>query len=121
MEDLQHLLLDRLGPSRYGSKPLVEVIYKAEEFRKQKVSVQVVLKESRARLLKERLTLLISAMRGRLATEGDESLVTELQGRIVDLTRLEMTMPRIETIEELEDFKRKLDAIEDAQKVSTAS
>ncbi|HNN63879.1 MAG TPA: hypothetical protein PKH78_12590, partial [Candidatus Obscuribacter sp.] len=114
MEDLQYQLMDRLAPDPQASKALIEVILKVEEFRKQKVPVQVVLKESRARLLKERLTLLISRTRGQLASDVDESVATLLQGRIKELSTLDSTvLPKIETVEELEELKRKLDAIED--------
>jgi len=114
MEDLQYQLMDRLAPDPQASKALIEVILKVEEFRKQKVPVQVVLKESRARLLKERLTLLISRTRGQLASDVDESEATLLQGRIKELSTLDSTvLPKIETVEELEELKRKLDAIED--------
>ena len=116
MEDLQYQLMDRLAPDPQASKALIEVILKVEEFRKQKVPVQVVLKESRARLLKERLTLLISRTRGQLASDVDESVATLLQGRIKELSTLDSTvLPKIETVEELEELKRKLDAIEDDQ------
>lgn len=114
IEDLQYQLMDRLAPDPTATKSLVEVILKCEEFRKQKVPVQVVLKESRARLIKERLSLLITGARGQLSIEEDESRATQLQGRIKELSTLDsMVLPKIETLEELEDLKRKLDAIED--------
>lgn len=113
VEDLQNLVMDRIGADKEASKAMVDVIYKAEEFRKQKVPVQVVLKESRARILKERISLLITESLSRLSSE-DESEVTRMQGRIKLLTEFNVkVLPNIETIEELEDLRRKLDAIED--------
>lgn len=114
IEDLQYQLMDRLAPDSAATKALVAVILKSEEFRKQKVPVQVVLNESRARILKERLAHLITDAYGDLSAEQDESRATLLQGRIKELRALDLeVLPKIETLEDLEALKRKLDAIED--------
>ncbi len=112
MEDLQNSLMDRMAPFPDSARALVEIVLKAEEFRKQKPPVQVVLKESRARILKERLSLLITRMYGLLATSADVSDQTTLQSRIMELTQLEtMVLPKVDSLEQIEELKRKIDAI----------
>ncbi|MFA6208512.1 MAG: DNA primase [Candidatus Obscuribacterales bacterium] len=110
MEDLQSKLMDRVAPVPITARALVDIIYKAEDFRKQKPPVQVVLKESRARILKERLDLLSAAVR-REMTSADEngSDQSALQSRMMELTRLEHELPKLDSLEQIEEFKQKID------------
>lgn len=122
MEDLQTKLMDRVAPAPLTARALVDIIYKAEDFRKQKPPVQVVLKESRARILKERLDLLSAAVR-REMTSADEngSDQSALQSRMMELTRLEHELPKLESLEQIEEFKSKIDAFSPDNKISSRS
>jgi DNA primase len=122
MEDLQTKLMDRVAPVPVTARALVDIIYKAEDFRKQKPPVQVVLKESRARILKERLDLLSAAVR-REMTSADEngSDQSALQSRMMELTRLEHELPKLESLEQIEEFKSKIDAFSPDNRISSRS
>lgn len=122
MEDLQTKLMDRVAPAPVTARALVDIIYKAEDFRKQKPPVQVVLKESRARILKERLDLLSAAVR-REMTSADEngSDQSALQSRMMELTRLEHELPKLESLEQIEEFKSKIDAFSPDNRISSRS
>lgn len=112
MEDLQNNLLGRMGPYPDSAKALIEIILKAEEFRKQKPPVQIVLKESRARILKERISLLKTELRQRLDTTNEESEETALQSRIMELNQLDTkVLPQVESLEDIEELKRKIDLV----------
>lgn len=112
MEDLQNNLLGRMGPYEDSAKALIEVIYKAEEFRKQKPPVQIVLKESRARILKERISFLKTELRRRLDTSQEDSEVTALQSRIMELNQLDTkVLPQAESLEDIEELKRRIDLV----------
>jgi DNA primase len=112
MEDLQNNLLGRMGPYPDSAKALIEIILKAEEFRKQKPPVQIVLKESRARILKERISLLKTELRQRLDTTNEESEETALQSRIMELNQLDTKiLPQVESLEDIEELKRKIDLV----------
>lgn len=112
VEDLRCHLMDRLGPEKEPSAALVEVILKVEELRKQNVPAAVVLKEARATILKERLNQEKTKARRLLATATDETDQSALQSKILELQRLEtMTLPSADSIERLDDLKRKIDAV----------
>lgn len=112
MEDLQSSVLGRMGPYPDSMRALVEVILKAEEFRKQKPPVQIVLKESRARILKERISLLKTELRRRLDTTDEESEETALQSKIMELNQLDTkVLPQAESLEDIEELKRKIDLV----------
>jgi len=120
IEDLQSQLQDRLAPDSEAARYLIDIILKAEEFKKQKMPVLVVLMESRARILKERLTLLKTAVLGLMSRAENDSQAMALQSRIVELTQLDsVVLSKVETLEELEEVKRKLDAIESAHSQTT--
>jgi DNA primase catalytic core len=120
IEDLQSQLQDRLAPDAEAAKYLIDIILKAEEFKKQKMPVSVVLMESRARILKERLVLLKTALSGLMSRAEDDSQAMALQSRIVELTQLDsVVLSKVETLEDLENAKRKLDAIESAHSETT--
>jgi hypothetical protein len=121
MEDLQTKLMDRVAPVPVTARALVDIIYKAEDFRKQKPPVQVVLKESRARILKERLDLLSAAVR-REMTSADEngSDQSTLQSRMMELTKLEHELPKLESLEQIEEFKKKIDTSPDNESLAEA-
>lgn len=122
MEDLQTKLMDRVAPVPITARALVDIIYKAEDFRKQKPPVQVVLKESRARILKERLDLLSAAVRKEM-TSADEngSDQSTLQSRMMELTKLEHELPKLESLEQIEEFKKKIDTFSPDNRISSRS
>ncbi|MBS1996594.1 MAG: DNA primase [Cyanobacteria bacterium SZAS LIN-2] len=120
IEDLQSQLQDRLAPDAEAARHLIDIILKAEEFKKQKMPVSVVLLDSRARILKERLTLLKTAISGLMSRADNDSEAMALQSRIVELTQLDtVVLSKVETLEDLEKAKARLDAIESAQSQTT--
>jgi hypothetical protein len=120
MEDLLGQLQDRLAPDAEAAKHLIDIILKAEEFKKQKMPVSVVLMESRARILKERLGLLKTELSRLMCRAEDDSQAMALQSKIVELTQLDtVVLSKVETLQDLEAAKRKLDAIESAYSQTT--
>ena len=120
IEDLRSQLQDRLAPDAEAAKHLIDIIIKAEEFKKQKMPVSVVLMESRARILKERLGLLKTALSRQMSSTEDDSQAMALQSKIVELTQLDTAvLSRVESLEDLESVKRKLDVIESAHSQTT--
>jgi len=111
MEDLQNRLMDRMAPHPDAARALVEIILKAEDFRKQKPPVQVVLKESWARILKERLALLTADAYTLLARADQVSDQTALQSRMMELTQLESMLKKVDSLEDIEELKRKIDTM----------
>ena len=115
IEDLRSQLQDRLAPDGEAARYLIDIILKAEEFKKQKMPVLVVLLDSRARILKERLMLLKTELSGLMSRAEDDSQAMALQSRIVELTQLDsVVLSKVATLEDLETAKQKLDAIESA-------
>lgn len=120
IEDLRCQLQDRLAPDSEAAGYLVDVIMKAEEIKKQKMPVSVVLMDYRARILKERLGLLKTAISSQLGRAENDSEAMALQSRIVELTQLDtVVLSKVETLEDIETVKHKLDAIESAQNQTT--
>jgi len=120
VEDLLSQLQDRLAPDGEAARYLIDVILKAEEFKKQKMPVSVVLMDSRARILKERLVLLKTAISAQLSGAENDSEAMALQSRIVELTQLDtVVLSKVETLEDIEKVKDKLDAIESAHNQTT--
>lgn len=115
VEDLRCHLMDRLGPDKDASSALVEIILKVEDMRKQNVPAAVVLKEAMATILRERLNQEQTKARNMLATAADESEQQALQSKILELARMAtMALPSANSIERLEELKRKIDHLTDA-------
>ena len=110
--ELERKLLDYFAPEPQISAALIEIVLKAEEIEKQKISVPVLLLQSRVKLMKERLGALTKTIRNRLSS-GDDSYETNLlQSKISELNRLErLTLPTIQNMEEVEQVQEKIKEI----------
>ncbi len=107
--DLERKLLDYFAPEPQISSALVEIVLKAEEIEKQKISVPVLLLQSRVKLMKERILALTKTIRNRLSSSNDSHETNLLQSKISELNRLErLTLPTITNMEEIEQVQEKL-------------
>lgn len=109
--DLHCLLMDRLGPDPEAHKLLVDLILKSEEMRKQGLSTNIVIREARARILQERLEQQKTRLRT-LMNRVDDAEQVKLQSKIMQLRQLEsVVLLHSKSDEELEQLKRKIDAL----------
>lgn len=109
--DLHGLLMDRLGPDPEAHKVLVDLILKSEEMKKQGLSTSVLIREARARILQERLEQQKTRLRT-LMNKVDDAEQMKLQSKIMQLRQLEsVVLLHSKSDEELEQLKRKIDAL----------
>lgn len=115
MEDLQHRLMDRLSAEADVCQPLIEIILKVEEIRRQNLPVDVVIKDYKATLLAERLETVLSKARQSVGMSNDDTREAELGGRIAELNHLKrVELVSAQTPDDLDALKRKIEAIESA-------
>lgn len=115
MEDLQYQLMDRLAGRDDLRMPLTEIILKVEEMKKQNLPVQMVISDNKSKILAERLASLINRFRQLLGkTNDDAAKGMELQTRIVELSNYKVELLSAKTLEELDDMKQKIEAMERA-------
>ena len=69
--ELERKLLDYFVSEPQISTALVEILLKAEEIEKQRISVPVLLLQSRVKLMKERILALTKSIRNRLSSNND--------------------------------------------------
>jgi DNA primase catalytic core len=111
IEDLQFKIQDRLSLEPAASRALVDVVFKAEEFRKQKPVTQIVLNHSRARILKERIDRLTTGLRQRLNEEGSD--VVAVQSKIMQLIQItKKDLLEAATRDDLDNLSMKIGGIE---------
>ena len=109
-KDLERKLLDHFASETQISAALVEIILKAEEIEKQKISVPILLLQSRVKLMKERLAGLTKIIRNRLTPSNTETNL--LQSKILELNRLErLTLPTVNNMDEIEQMQEKIKEI----------
>ncbi len=115
MEDLQYKLMDRLAAEEELRQPLTEIILKVEEIRKQDLPVRVVISDYKGKILLERLKSVISKMRQLLGMSNDDVQIEEIMTRINELNLLnKVELLSARTLEDLDDLKRKIEAVETA-------
>ena len=119
IENLQGQVQNRLLADGEAARAFIDVIEKADDIRKQKLSAVVVLLESRARILKERLALLKTEYSSLMNRTSDDSEAAALQGRIKELNQLDPVVLKIETFDDVEKVKETLDIIESAHDKAT--
>jgi hypothetical protein len=110
--ELERRLLDHFAPEPELSAALIEIVLRAEEIEKQKISVPVLLLQSRVKLMKERLAALTKTIRNRISSSNDSHEASLLQSKISALNRLErLTLPTISNMEEIEQVQDKIKEI----------
>jgi len=112
IDDLQHKLMDRLGPDKEASAAFVDIVLKAEEMRKQNPPMNVIILDARTRMLKERVSQLIKGLSATVSSGSEESDSIEVQSIIAELTKLETrVLPTVSDMSELDDLRRKINAL----------
>jgi DNA primase catalytic core len=118
MEDLQYKLMDRLAGLEDLRTPLTEIILKVEEIRKQNLPVSVVISDYKGKILLERLTSVINKMRQLLGMTNDDAAARDIMTKISELNQLnKVELLSAKTLEDLDDLKRKIEAVETAYKL----
>ncbi len=109
LADLESKLLDYFAAEPQISAALVEVLFKAEEIREQKISVPLLLLQSRVRLMKEKIIAETKKLRDQLVSEYEANGTNLFQSKISELNRLErLILPTIKTMKEIDDLKVKI-------------
>ncbi|HEY9676652.1 MAG TPA: DNA primase [Drouetiella sp.] len=110
VDELQHRLMDKFAPEPEVSAAFVEVLERVDELRKQNSPIGTLLLHFKERLLRERIFRLLTTLKTLLSSAEDESDLDALQSRIIYLKQLENAMRGIETLEDLDELKRKIEA-----------
>lgn len=111
IEDLQYKIQDRISFDPQASEAMIDVLEKADEFRKQKPVTQVVLNDSRARLLKDRLDRLTLHLR--MLLNKPNSNVAVLQSKMLELKQIALReLPNAALKEDLDNLRQKIEEIE---------
>lgn len=112
LADLESKLLDYFAPEPQISAALVEVLFKAEEIRKQKISVPILLLQSRVRLMREKILAETKKLRDQLVSQYEANDSNLFQSKISELSRLErLILPTVTTMKEIDDLKLKMEEI----------
>lgn len=111
LEDLEYKLRDRLAPEREPSAALVEVILKAEEMGRQKGTVAALLTDFRTKLINERINLAKLKLSSLLKLGKEDSEQVVLQSKILELERIGRNLPKLTSLSEIGDLKRKIEEI----------
>jgi DNA primase len=109
VDDLQFKLMDRLAPEPEASAAFVEVMERVEEMRKMKMPIDVTLFQCKKRLLSEKVNRILANLKALLTAADNETDLLALQSRISKLNMLNRTTPSLETLEELDEFKRNIE------------
>jgi len=111
IEDLQYKIQDRISFDPQAAEAMIDVLEKADEFRKQKPVTQVVLNDSRARLLKDRLDRLTLHLR--MLLNKPNSNVAVLQSKMLELKQIALReLPNAALKEDLDNLRQKIEEIE---------
>ena len=110
VEDLQFKLMDRLAPEPEASAAFVEVMERVEEMRKINSPIDVLLLQCKLRLLLEKVSRILANLTALLTAADNESDLLALQSRISQLNMLKRAMPALETLEDLDELKRKIES-----------
>jgi len=111
--ELETRLLDYFAREPEMSAALVEIILKADEIKKQNISIPVLLLQSRVKLMKERIIALTKTIRNLPTSSNDSNKTCLLQSKISELNRLErLTLPTVKTMTEIDDLLEKIKEIQ---------
>jgi DNA primase len=110
VDDLQFSLMDRLAPEPEASAAFVEVIERVDELRKQNSPIDMLLLQFKLRLLLEKVSRILANLTALLTAADDESDSMALQSRISQLNMIKREMPTLETLEDLDDLKRRIES-----------
>ena len=111
IEDLQYKIQDRISFDPDAAEAMIDVLMKADEFRKQKPVTQVVLNDSRARLLKDRLDRLTLHLR--MLLNKPNSNVMVLQSKMLELKQIALReLPNAAIRQDLDNLRQKIEDIE---------
>jgi len=103
---LESRLLDHFAPEPQCCAALIEIMLRAEEIKKQKISIPVLLLQSRVKLMKEKIVALTKTIRNQIASGNDSYDQSLLQSKISELNRMErLTLPTIKTMDEVDNLQ----------------
>ncbi len=106
---LSNKLLNYFASEPPISLALVDILLKAEEIKKQKISVPVLLLQSRVKLMRERIAALTKNLRDQLSLPDKSDKNNLFQSKISELNRLErITLPTVTTMNEVDALKLKI-------------
>ncbi len=108
VEDLEYKLRDRLAPEKEAAAALLDVIFKAEEMRKQNEASEGMIKDFRKKLAKERLNL-AAAKLSKLGKEDSEQAL--LQSKIREIGKLGLNLQTLTEMSEIDSLNRKIEEL----------
>jgi len=111
LEDLEYKLRDRLAAEGEALTALFEVIYKADEMKKQNTPSQLMLLDCRKKVLTARLDLAVTHLATLCKSRQEDTEQVDLQSKIREIKRLGLILPSLTNLSEFDAFKRKIEQL----------